>query len=224
MTTPLGAGGARYRLGGAEGRVDTVFMGAFPQRALKAVGGYDSSLMRNQDYELNWRLRQRGEVVWFDPELAAFYKPRSSLGSLARQYFEYGRWKRVVLTRHPASAKVRQLAAPLLVLALIASTSLDLFVASTPAPAAVPLAYLGVLAVGSLVVGVRRRTWAAVLLPLVLATMHICWGVGFFLPPRQKGAGAKRPTRQAADAPGPPAGSSGPASPSARHHEPDSPA
>ena len=184
MTTPLGAGGARYRLGGAEGPVDTVFLGAFRRDALEAVGGVDPTLVRAEDYELNWRLRARGETVWFDPELVVDYRPRSTVRDLAWQYFDYGRWKRVVAQRHPASLLPRHLASPLLLLGLAASPILAAVAGIFWPVAAVPLAYVLTLALGSLAVGIRRRSGAALLLPLALATMQLSWGVGFFSPVR----------------------------------------
>ena len=188
MTTPLGAGGARYRLGGPEGPVDTVYLGAFRRDALEAAGGVDPAFVRNQDYELNWRLRVRGETVWFDPELVATYQPRGTLRDLAWQYFNYGRWKRVVARRHPASLLPRHLASPLLLLGLAAWPVLA--GAGVSWAAAVPLMYVLTLAVGSLAVGVRRRSSAAILLPLVLATMHLSWGIGFFTPTPAGATGA----------------------------------
>ena len=77
MTTRLGAGGARYRLGGPEGPVDTVHLGVFRRAALDSAGGFDAGLARNEDYELNWRLRARGGTVWFDPALHVVYRPRA---------------------------------------------------------------------------------------------------------------------------------------------------
>ena len=183
MTIPLGAGDARYRLGGAEGPIDTVFLGTFRRDAFDKAGGVDPTLGRNQDYELNWRLRACGETVWFDPELVAVYRPRNTLRGLARQYFDYGRWKRVVLRRHPASLLPRHLACPLLLLGLVVSAALALAGASSAATAA-PLTYLLVLAAGSLAAGVRHRSHAVLLLPLVLAIMHVSWGIGFFSPVR----------------------------------------
>ena len=186
MTTPLGAGGARYRLGGTEGPVDTVFLGAFRRDALEAVGGVDPAFVRNQDYELNWRLRARGETVWFDPGLVVDYRPRGTLRDLVWQYFDYGRWKRVVARRHPASLLPRHLASPLLLLGLAASPVLAVVAGASWAAAAVPLTYVLTLMLGSLTVGIRRRSYAALLLPLVLATMHLSWGIGFFTPMRTK--------------------------------------
>ena len=183
MTTPLGAGGARYRLGGAEGPVDTVFLGAFRRNALEAAGGVDPAFVRNQDYELNWRLRSRGETVWFDPELAVAYQPRGNLRDLAWQYFNYGRWKRIVARRHPASLLPRHLASPLLLLGLAVSLAMAVPSGSWAA-AAVPLAYVLALVLGSLAIGIHRRSSAALLLPLVLAVMHLSWGAGFFTPLR----------------------------------------
>lgn len=198
MTTRLGAGDARYRLGGAEGPVDTVFLGVFRREALESVGGFDPTLDRNQDYELNWRLRKRGEVVWFDPGLEVGYRPRGSLAALARQYFDYGRWKRVVLWRHPASLRRRQLAAPLLVMALTGSGVLAVAALMQPAgeravlaglAAFVPAAYLLVLAGSAALAGICGRRAAAALMPLVMATMHLSWGVGFFCAPPRPEAG-----------------------------------
>ena len=195
MTTFLGAGNARYRLGGAEGPTDTVYLGAFRREALEAVGGFNTALARNQDYELNWRLRQRGETVWFDPELAVAYRPRGSFRALARQYFDYGRWKAAVLRSHPASLRAAQhLAAPLLVLSLTAS-AVSALLGRPQLAAAAPLVYLSALAAGSAAVGLRRREPAAVLMPLVLAAMHLSWGIGFFFPARPE-----RRRRRAAEA------------------------
>ena len=186
MTTPLGTGGARYRLGGAEGPVDTVFLGAFRRDALEAAGGVDPAFVRNQDYELNWRLRARGETVWFDPGLVVTYQPRSTLRALAWQYFNYGRWKRIVARRHPASLLPRHLASPLLLLGLAASTALATVAGAFWAATAMPLTYVLTLALGSLAIGIRRRSYAALLLPLALAAMHLSWGIGFFTPVRTK--------------------------------------
>ena len=182
MTTLLGTGGPRYRHGGSEGPTDTVYLGAYRREMLDAVGGYNPSLVRNQDYELNWRLREHGEVIWFDPELAVTYRPRSTLRALARQYFDYGRWKQVVLRLHPSSWRPRHLAAPLLVLSLVSSSFLALAGASWAV--ALPSAYLFTLMASSIFIGIRRRALAALLLPLVLATMHLSWGSGFFCPTR----------------------------------------
>ena len=197
MASPLGSGGARYRAGGAAGPTDTVFLGAFRRDALEAVGGFDEGLIRNQDYELNWRLRRRGGTVWFDPALAVRYRPRDGLLALARQYFGYGRWKAAVLLRHPASLRPRHLAAPLLVAGLAVSAALALAGAPAPLAAALPLLYALALAGAALAAGARRRDPAAALLPVALAAMHLSWGAGFFVPARPRTASPPAPPTEA---------------------------
>ncbi len=187
-----GSGGVSYRMGRREGPTDTVYMGAWFRTALEAAGGFDPTFVKNQDYELNWRLRRRGGVVWFDPGVSAVYRPRDTLRALARQYFDYGWWKAVMLRTHPASARVRQVAPPLLVLGLAVSSALA--VTGAPGAAALPLGYLGLLAAGSVEAGLRRRDpLAVVLVPVVLATMHLVWGVGFLSSmaahPQRRGVG-----------------------------------
>lgn len=196
MSAPLGAGDARYRLGGRNGPVDTVYLGTFRRDALMAVGGFDPTFLHNQDYEINWRLRERGETVWFDSELAVFYRPRGTLRRLAQQYFNYGRWKAEVLRCHPRSIRPRQLAPPALVVGMTgALAALGL---GFSWGALLPLTYSGALALWSLGVAVRRREWAAVALPPVLATMHFSWGVGFFVPVRRRSSAEAEPARAGA--------------------------
>lgn len=178
MTSPLGVGDAKFHYGGQEGPTDTVFLGVFRRDALEAVGGFNESLLRNQDYDLNWRIRQSGGVVWFDPSLAVDYLPRATFGGLWRQYVDYGWWKQIMLRDNPQSLKARQLAAPLLVAGLAAS--------GVAAGATRRWWMLGPwLAYGAgLVAGAAAATDQPLetrrRLPAVFATMHVAWGSGFW--------------------------------------------
>jgi succinoglycan biosynthesis protein ExoA len=179
MTSRFGTGDARFHYGGEPGPVDTVYLGAFRRAALERVGGYDETLLANEDYELNWRIRETGGVVWFDPELRVQYAPRASLRAFARQYFEYGRWKREMLRRHPRSLRLRQVAPPVTVLAnaagLVAGALVDRRFLLVPA------AYLVATVGASVAVGRAHGVAVTMRLPVVFATMHHAWGAGFLL-------------------------------------------
>lgn len=177
MSSPLGAGDARYRLGGEEGPVETVYLGVFKRSILDRVGGFDESFVRTQDYELNHRVIESGGVVWFDPELRVEYRPRGSLRALARQYFDYGKAKRRFDRKHPGNLKWRQLAAPGVVVALVASLALA---PMWPAVLSVPAVYLAALVLAALGQAPRARS-AALGVPAALLTMHITWGLGFLV-------------------------------------------
>ncbi len=178
MTSKLGVGDARFHYGGAAGPVDTVYLGVFQRDALLAAGLFDETLTRNQDYELNIRLRANGGVVWFDPRLSVVYRPRRSLRSLARQYFQYGQWKRRVVRLHPAATRLRQLIPPLFVVALLLSLGVA-FTPWRPLALVVPGIYVIALAVATVSQLIRTRDVAALALPAAITTMHISWGIGF---------------------------------------------
>lgn len=178
MTSPLGVGDARYRYGGAPGPSDTVYLGNFRRDAIETVGLFDEELVRNQDYELNYRLRRAGETVWFDPELVVDYYPRTSIRALWRQYFDYGAGKRRMLRMHPGSLRLRQLAAPTLVIGLVGSLVAGL--AGAPSAAVVlPVVYIAALGTGTLYELARTRSASALMFPVAVGTMHLAWGLGF---------------------------------------------
>ena len=178
MCSPFGAGPARFRRDGYEGPTDTVYLGVFRRDALEQVGGFDETLERNQDYELNWRLRDAGHQVWLDPALVVSYRPRATFRRLASQYYQYGAWKRHVLRRNPRSLQPRQTVAPLLVIGLIVS-AIELL-RGRARGWMLPAAYTGAaLVVARDSRGSLPRKSDRYLLMAVFATMHVAWGVGF---------------------------------------------
>ena len=185
MNSPAAAGTARFRYSSVAGPADTVYLGVFDRQALDEVGGFDTALVRNQDFELNHRLRESGHLVWFDPRLTVTYRPRTGLRSLWRQYLDYGRWKRVMLLRNPGALALRQLAPP----ALIAGLALSAIGAAIGVPFwwVPPAAYGTLILATTLAETVRRRDRAAWLLPAVMPTMHLAWGIGFLLVPARRG-------------------------------------
>jgi len=182
MNARLGHGGAAYRSGSQGGPVDTVYLGAFRADALRLVGGYDERFVTNQDAELNERLRRAGGTVWLDPGLAVGYLPRTGPLALARQFLGYGRGRRMTVVRHPGSLRRRQLAAPVLVLGLLAALTM---LPWTSVPLAVAVGgYGSVLLLSSLLEGpATRRHLPGVV--VALAVMHLAWGYGFLTAPRR---------------------------------------
>ena len=184
MRSRIGVGGGTFHVGGGAGPVDTVYLGAFRRSALERVGLYDERYTRTQDWHLNLRLRQTGGTVWFTPDMEVTYRPRSSVRALARQYFQYGQWRRVVAREHPETMNARYLAPPVMVAGVTTATLLGLFWA----PALLlPTAYaVGVVAGGAAISG-GEPPRTRLLTPVVLATMHWSWGVGFLTSPRSLG-------------------------------------
>jgi glycosyltransferase involved in cell wall biosynthesis len=187
MTSWFGVGGARFHTGGQAGPADTVYLGVFRREVLERHGGYDPSFVRAQDWELNHRIRSGGGLVWFTPELSVTYRPRGSLRALARQYLDYGRWRRVVVRQNPGTLTARYLAAPLATLGVLAGLLAAPFWSWA---LVLPVGYAGAVTLGALLTGGGLPARGRAALPLVYATMHLAWGTGFLTSPRSLGAPA----------------------------------
>jgi glycosyltransferase involved in cell wall biosynthesis len=180
MRSAFGVGASRFHTGGEAGPVDTVYLGAFRREALIAIGGFDERFTRAQDWELNFRLRENGGVIYFDPRLHVTYRPRSTVRALAKQYFEYGRWRRVVSRRHKGTINYRYLAPPVALLGFLASVVLGLLLSPI---LFIPAAIYTVFVLGASVkISTSLREFF--LLILVLPTMHFAWGAGFISSPK----------------------------------------
>ncbi|MGO4662949.1 glycosyltransferase family 2 protein [Terrabacter sp. 2TAF16] len=180
MRSPLGVGSARFHTGGEPGDADTVYLGVFRRAALERVGGYDPHFARAQDWEMNHRIRETGGKVWFTPDLKVTYRPRASVQALAKQYFHYGRWRRVVARHHEGTINPRYLAPPTMVGATTVAT-----IAGFVWPPAwiVPAAYAVGVTAGGLAISRGESAATRAATPVVLATMHWSWGIGFLTSP-----------------------------------------
>jgi glycosyltransferase involved in cell wall biosynthesis len=181
MRSKLGVGAAKFHTGGTAGPSDTVYLGTYKKSAILAAGGFDERYIRAQDWELNHRMRAQGGLIWFDPRLVVTYRPRKSLGKLATQYFQYGRWRRVISRQHPKSTNFRYLAPPV---ALVINLFSLLFGALFGKIFFLPvLIYMSTLIIGGLIIG--KKFTDKLLMPIVFATMHASWGAGFITSPKK---------------------------------------
>lgn len=179
MRSPLGVGASRFHTGGEAGVVDTVYLGAFRREALLAIGGFDERFTRAQDWELNFRLRENGGVVYFDPRLHVTYRPRSTVKALAKQYFEYGRWRRVVSRKHSGTINYRYLAPPFALVGFTVSLLAGFIAPILFTPAAI---YTLFVLLASIKIASNIREYF--LLLAVIPTMHFAWGAGFVSSPK----------------------------------------
>jgi glycosyltransferase involved in cell wall biosynthesis len=180
MRSPLGVGASAFHTGGKAGAADTVYLGAFRKSALQEVGGFDEKFTRAQDWELNFRLRSAGGLVYFDPRLQVEYRPRPRLRALAKQYFEYGRWRRAVSRRHSGTVNSRYLAPPTALLINLLSIFSGLLI--SPIFFIPVISYSVLIVIGAFLIG---KSWSERLrLPAILSTMHMSWGLGFLTSPK----------------------------------------
>lgn len=185
-SSPFGLGNAAFHYSDEAQWVDTAFPGAYRRELLDELGGFDESLVRNQDDELHLRARLRGHRMWFEPRLECSYHPRRSLGALWRQYFEYGFWRAATLRKHRRFASWRHGVPPLFVAGAAGGLVLAPLRPARRAWLCGLAAYAGVLTLGA----ARQRAPAAdsARAAAAMAVLHVAYGSGFWVG-LAKGAG-----------------------------------
>jgi glycosyltransferase involved in cell wall biosynthesis len=179
-SNPMGVGGSRFHYAGSEEPAESAYMGTFRRDVFDRFGLFNESLVRNQDDEFNYRVRERGGKVWLVPSMRSVYSPRESARLLLRQYFQYGWFKVRVASLHPGMMRARHFApsAFTLLVAVLAAA-----VPAAPAAAAGALAGLLALhAAASLAFSAgegRGDPGAWLLTPLVTLILHLAYGSGF---------------------------------------------
>ncbi len=178
MSSSFGVGNARFRFAQQEEESDTVFSIFTRCATLRDVGGYDERIPFDEDADLNYRLRRIGVKLVVSPRIGVRYHVRHSLRALALQMFRYGYWRRFTQIKHGERVPLRVYAPAVLVAGLVLSAA----AAFTPLrafAAIVPLLYA--LFVAAAVVRAWKALHAlALLVPAVLVTMHLAYGIGWW--------------------------------------------
>lgn len=175
-SSPFGVGNAAHNYASVAREAETVFPGMWPRDVFDRVGWFDATLVRNQDDELSYRIRQAGGLIWYDPTIRVAYEPRATLGSFFSQYRQYGFWRVHVVAMHPGALQLRQLV-PALWLMSVVLGGLGMLAGHPIRLLAVPSVggYLGLMSVAA----VRTAgPQGAALMLIALATMHVAYGLG----------------------------------------------
>ena len=107
LKTPLGVGNATYRLTEQDGYVDTVPFGCFRRELFDRIGGFDERMTRNQDNELNFRIRKNGGKIYLNHNIRVLYYCRDTMRGIMRMGYMNGKWNVITMTLVPGSMGVR---------------------------------------------------------------------------------------------------------------------
>jgi glycosyltransferase involved in cell wall biosynthesis len=107
MAHPFGVGNSAFRTSRVAREVDTVPFGCFNASDFERYGLFDERLWRNQDYDMNQRIRRFHGCIYMDPRLESVYISRPTLQTLLRQAWENGFWNAMTHYLHPASFCLR---------------------------------------------------------------------------------------------------------------------
>ena len=119
MSSKFGVGDTEFRTSRGRRFVQSVAFAVYKRMVFEKAGVMDEKLIRNQDDEFHYRLKQHGFRILMVPEMECTYYVRESLESLAKQYFQYGLYKPLVLNKIRSGIKIRHLVPAFFVLYLL---------------------------------------------------------------------------------------------------------
>lgn len=179
MSSAAGVGNARYRYTETEEESDSVFSIFTRADILRSLGGYDERVPFDEDSDMNYRMRASGRRLIVSPRIGVQYVVRHSIKALCMQMYRYGYWRRFTQLKHPREVPLRVLVPPALVAALVLSLA-PLPTRAWPLALIVPGLYAGFTVITALR-SVRQIAMSAVLVPFILAVMHVSYGVGYWV-------------------------------------------
>lgn len=179
MSSRWGVGNSRYHYASGCEEAEHVPFGAYPRSVIEKLGGWDETVLVNEDFEFDYRLRSHGGRLLFDASMWSYWACSNTVRDLAYQYHRYGKGKAIVARKHPASLRLRHLAPPVVVAGLMGAVVGGSVLLMPVAWGGIGAYLLGIAS--SAVVGKGRTLplGERVRFPLAVFVMHNAWGVGF---------------------------------------------
>lgn len=119
LSSKFGVGNSQFRTNGKSGYVDTVPFGAFRRDVFSIYGGYDERLVRNQDNEMNYRIRKNGGKIYLADDIHLSYYCRDTVRGIANMAVKNGQWNIITMKLCPGSMGVRHFIPFLFVVSII---------------------------------------------------------------------------------------------------------
>ena len=176
QNSPFGNGGSAHRNASDGEWVEHGHHALMRIDAFREVGGYDGTFSHNEDAELDYRLIRAGHKIWLTSKTKVLYHPRTTLRSLWRQYFNFGRGRARNIAKHQMRLAKRQL----IVAALFPALLLALLVPVSPVFAFPLMLWLTGCLVAGVMISLGSGKAADAAAGFVAGLMHAAWSAGFW--------------------------------------------
>jgi len=186
LSHPFGSSRKSFRTQ-PEGFADSVNYPVMLKKALVEVGRYDEELARNQDNDMNQKLRARGYKLYCTWKTQCLYHPKDTLRGLIQYAYRNGFWNAMSFRKNPFSLGVHHLVPFVFLMSAIFSLALAVAGLWLPQPyhtvLSIPLALLLGLhvsagSVAALQLSRREKSLATLALPVVFPAFHLAYGFG----------------------------------------------
>lgn len=184
ISHPFGVGNSYFRVGLKGPKyVDTVPFGAFRKSIFEKIGLFEETFIASEDDEFNYRIIRNGGKILLDPEIYSYYYARDNLKALWKQFFKYGYYKVLVLSKYKSISSYRQVIPSLFIIFIVVGSVVSFIKPLLFKFYTIPIAlyiFLCLFFSLKMITTFDSRTLKTLLLlPLVFMTLHFSYGIGF---------------------------------------------
>jgi len=119
LSSKFGVGNSGFRTNASSGYTDTVPFGTYRRETFEKYGMYDTRLTRNQDNELNYRIRKNGGKVYLNSNIKLTYYCRNTISGILGQGYANGKWNIITENLCPGTMSIRHFVPLLFLLSLL---------------------------------------------------------------------------------------------------------
>lgn len=130
LSSKFGVGDSKFRTNGKSGYVDTVPFGAFRREVFTKYGLYNEKLTRNQDIELNYRIRKNGGKIYMAEDIKLKYYCRNTIKEIVAMAIKDGKWNVITMKLCPGAMGIRHFVPLTFLLSLIVLPLLSILIPS----------------------------------------------------------------------------------------------
>lgn len=174
----FGSGIAQFRRENKKKYVKSMFHPAYRREVFEKAGKYDERLGRTEDNEMNYRIRQCGFRLCYDPSIHSWQYTRSTLKGMMKQKYGNGYWVVLTLKVCPRCMSVYHFVPLFFVLAVLGSGGMAACGKTWPAKLLWGGYGLAATAMSVLAVRGEEKHPSQILLPGVFLLLHGSYGVG----------------------------------------------
>lgn len=177
LSSKFGVGNSKFRINGKSGYVDTVPFGAFRREVFDKYGFYDERLTRNQDNEMNYRIRKNGGKIYMSEDIRLAYFCRDSIKGIINMAIKNGKWNIMTMKLCPGAMGLRHFVPFVFLLSLIIMPLLSILL---PMLGKVLLAEISLYLLLSLFFSIKasKEIKHIPLLFVLFPVFHISYGLG----------------------------------------------
>ena len=158
--------------------VKTMFHAAYRREVLDKVGLFNEQLLRTEDNEFHYRIREAGYKLCYDPSIVSYQYARSDFKRMVKQKYGNGYWIGLTLKVCPGCISLYHLVPFSFVVAIVLTTILSLL--GVWQLSALMWGLYGLFAITNTILsGIQNGFYLQhLIMPVLFLILHVSYGIG----------------------------------------------